>query len=59
MLHEERPVVTTEAVPVERVRLGTETVTDQETVTGEVRKEQVELDDETLPRGRTTGKRNR
>jgi uncharacterized protein (TIGR02271 family) len=47
VLTEERPVVTTEAVPVERVRLGTETVTDQETVTGQVRKEQVELDDPT------------
>jgi hypothetical protein len=40
-------VVTTEAVPVERVRLGTETITGQESVTGEVRKEQVELDDST------------
>ena len=60
VLHEERPVVTTEAVPVERVRLGTETVTDQETVTGEVRKEQVELDDATTnTRGGTTANRNR
>ena len=31
-----------EAVPVERVRLGTETVTEQETVTEEVRKEQID-----------------
>ncbi|MBV9919873.1 MAG: PRC and DUF2382 domain-containing protein [Pseudonocardia sp.] len=45
-LHAERPVVTTEAEPVERVRLGTETVQDQETVGGEVRKEQIELDDD-------------
>ena len=45
VLHADQPVVTTEAVPVERVRLGTETVTDTQTVTGEVRKEQVELDD--------------
>ena len=29
VLHEERPVVQTEAVPVERVRLDTETVTDE------------------------------
>jgi uncharacterized protein (TIGR02271 family) len=43
-LHEERPVVTTEAQPVERVRLSKETVTDQETVSGEVRKEQIEAD---------------
>jgi uncharacterized protein (TIGR02271 family) len=43
-LHAERPVVDTEAVPVERVRLGKETVTDQQTVGGEVRKEEIELD---------------
>jgi uncharacterized protein (TIGR02271 family) len=43
-LHAERPVVATEAVAVERVRLGKETVTDQETVGGEVRKEEIELD---------------
>jgi uncharacterized protein (TIGR02271 family) len=47
VLHEERPVVQTEAVPVERVRLGTETVTEEETVSGQVRKEQVEVDDRT------------
>lgn len=44
-LSAERPVVTTEAVPVERVRLGKETVTEQETVGGEVRKEQIDFDD--------------
>jgi uncharacterized protein (TIGR02271 family) len=43
-LREERPVVETEAVPVERVRLGTETVTEQETVGGEVRREEIDLD---------------
>ncbi|MFW5470294.1 DUF2382 domain-containing protein [Knoellia sp. CPCC 206435] len=43
-LHEERPVVATEAVPVERVSLGKETVTEQEQVSGEVRKEQIEAD---------------
>lgn len=47
VLHAERPVVDTEAVPVERVRLSTETVTDQETVTGQVRKENIEVDDDT------------
>ena len=41
VLHEERAVVTTETVPVERVRLATETVTESEEVTGEVRKEQI------------------
>ena len=60
VLHEERPVVTTETVPVERVRLGTETVTQQEKISGEVRKERVEIDDERTPtRGRTTGNPNR
>jgi uncharacterized protein (TIGR02271 family) len=44
VLHAERPVVDKEAVPVERVRLGTETVTDQESVTDSVRKEQIETD---------------
>ena len=44
-LHAERPVVDTEAVPVERVRLGKETVTEEETVSGEVRKEQIDFDD--------------
>ena len=47
VLRAEQPVVTTEAVPVERVRLGTETVTEQQSVTGEVRKEQIEVDDPT------------
>ena len=37
-------MVGTEAVAKERVRLGTETVTEQETVGGQVRKEQIELD---------------
>ena len=46
-LHAQRPVVDTEAVPVERVRLDKETVTGTETVSGEVRKERVELDDGT------------
>ena len=30
--------------PVERVRLGTETVTEQQTVTEEVRSEQIDVD---------------
>ena len=46
VLTEERPVVHKETVPVERVRLDTETVTDQERVSGEVRKEEIELEDD-------------
>jgi len=41
-LHAERPVVEKETVPVERVRLATETVTSEETVSEQVRKEQIE-----------------
>jgi uncharacterized protein (TIGR02271 family) len=41
-LHAERPVVAKETVPVERVRLSTETVTGSEQVSEEVRKEQIE-----------------
>ena len=52
-LRAERPVVEKEAVPVERVRLGTETRTEHETVGGEVRKEQIEVDaDDRLYRDR-------
>ena len=43
-LHAERPVVEKEAVPVERVRLDKETVTEQEQVSETVRKEQIEVD---------------
>ena len=43
-LHEEEVVVDKQAVPKERVRLDTETVTDQRQVAEEVRKEQVEVE---------------
>ena len=43
-LHAERPVIAKEAVPVERVRLAKEQVTGEETVSGELRKEQIETD---------------
>lgn len=44
VLHEERPVVTTETVPVERVRMSTETVTETRAVSGQVRTEHIEVD---------------
>ena len=55
-LHAERPVVDTEAVAVERVRVGKETVTGQETVSGDVRKEQIELDDSNAAAATRTGR---
>lgn len=48
-LTQERPVVDKETVPVERVRLGKDTVTEEHTVTEEVRQEQIDVDDETSP----------
>ncbi len=51
ILHAEQPVVSKETVPVERVRMGTETVSEQQQVTGEVRKEQIEVEDDVNTRG--------
>ena len=52
VLTEERPVVQKEAVPVERVRLDKDTVTENVQVTEEVRKEQIDMDGATTT-GRT------
>jgi uncharacterized protein (TIGR02271 family) len=49
-LHEETPVVEKRVVPRERVRLDTETVSDERQVSEDVRKEQVEVDDQDQPR---------
>jgi len=49
-LHEERPVTNIETVPVERVRLATEEVTEEETVRGTVRKEQIEAETDVEPK---------
>jgi len=50
ILHAERPVVEKETVPVERVRLVKETITGEETVSGEIRKEHIETEVDTDPR---------
>ena len=44
VLHEEKPVVQKTAEPVERVKLGKETVTDEHTVTEDVQKERITTD---------------
>lgn len=44
-LHAEQPVVSKQTVPVERVRLGTEEVAGEQTVTDTVRKEQLDAPD--------------
>ncbi|KFU78797.1 conserved domain-containing protein [Amycolatopsis lurida] len=46
VLHAEKPVVNKETVAVERARLKTETVTEDHTVSGKVRKEQFEVTDD-------------
>ena len=51
VLHTERPVVTVEVVPVERVRLTTELVAGQTTVSETVQREQVTVDQHPVPRG--------
>jgi uncharacterized protein (TIGR02271 family) len=44
VLHEEQPVVEKRAVPKERVRLEKDTVTDERTVSDEVRKERIDTE---------------
>ncbi|WP_306322521.1 MULTISPECIES: PRC and DUF2382 domain-containing protein [unclassified Streptomyces] len=50
-LHAERAVVRKETVPVERVRLETEKVTETKEVSDTVRKEKIEFDDPTKGKG--------
>jgi uncharacterized protein (TIGR02271 family) len=59
ILHEEEPVVEKRVVPRERVRLDKETVTDEERVAEELRKEQVEVQDEDGKIGRHERRRRR
>ena len=44
ILHEEQAVASKEAVPKERVRLDTEVVTEEQTVSEELRKERIEIE---------------
>jgi uncharacterized protein (TIGR02271 family) len=52
VLHEEEPVVSKQAVPKERVRLGTEAVTDERQVSEDVRKERIEAEGDVPRRAR-------
>ena len=56
VLHEETPVVAKETVAVERIHLDTRTVTEQQTVSAEVREENIEIIDDTTT-GRGTPRR--
>jgi uncharacterized protein (TIGR02271 family) len=44
ILYAERPLITTEIVPVERIRLSKNTVTTEQTLTGAVRREVIDYD---------------
>ena len=59
MLREEEPVVEKRVVPRERVRLDKDTVTGQERVTEELRKEQIDVDHEDTKGGRHERRRHR
>ena len=48
VLNEERVVVDKEAVPVERVRLEKDTVTEQQQVSEEVRREKIDIEDDSV-----------
>lgn len=50
ILHAERPVVSVEVVPTERVRLRTETVAGQETVTDRVQRERIAVEEQPVSR---------
>lgn len=47
-LHEERPIISKETVPVETVRLAPETRTDQQRVTDQIRRERIEVEDQRM-----------
>lgn len=49
VLHEERPTISKKMVPVERVWLETERVTEQQEIVTEIRREEVEIDDGSGP----------
>ena len=59
VLEEEEPVVEKRVVPRERIRLDKDTVTDEERVTEELRREQIDVDDGNGTRGRHERRRRR
>ena len=51
-LHEERPVVDKETVAAEKVHVGKRTVQDTETVEGDLRREEIDVEDQERPESR-------
>jgi uncharacterized protein (TIGR02271 family) len=58
-LHEERPTIAKETVPVETVRLAPKTQTDERRVTDSVRRERIEVEDQRNTGATATGGRRR
>jgi stress response protein YsnF len=56
VLYTERPVISVDVVPTERVRLRKELVEGQETVTGQVAREQIVVDEDAAPRVSPAGR---
>jgi uncharacterized protein (TIGR02271 family) len=48
VLHQEEPVVSKQVVARERVRLSVQTITEQRRISGQVRKERIQVDDSSL-----------
>ena len=59
VLHEEQPVVEKRVMPKERVRLDKDTVTDEEHVAEQLRKERIKVHDENTTGGRRERRRRR
>jgi uncharacterized protein (TIGR02271 family) len=57
VLHEEQPVVEKRTVPKERVRLDKDVEVEERTVSEDVRREEIDVDDATSTRGKRRGKR--
>jgi uncharacterized protein (TIGR02271 family) len=55
ILHEARPVVTKETVPVERVRLSVRKVEEEKTISDQLRKERIEIDSSVSATGERPG----
>ncbi|MEW2357675.1 PRC and DUF2382 domain-containing protein [Spirillospora sp. NPDC029432] len=55
ILHEERPMITKETVPVERVRVRAERIASEQTVRDEIRKERIDFSHESDAAGRRRG----
>ncbi|MFC3996589.1 YsnF/AvaK domain-containing protein [Nocardiopsis sediminis] len=57
VLHAEKPVISRETVPVEKLRISKETVTEEESVEGDLRKERIDVERDMEPGMEDSGER--